>query len=126
MFKSMRVFAIAAALAMVAQVSQADNGCYSEGVRVGTVQKFSRKGYINKSWEGELVMQGDKIGTTKNGAIRGGNVWSFSVLDPEVAKTIDQAVMDGNPVALRYCQIKFQLFAADTEYRIMQAVERKQ
>jgi len=35
--------------------AQAD--CYSEGIRVGVVQKISKKGMINKSWEGELVMK---------------------------------------------------------------------
>ena len=29
---------------------------YSSGMRVGFVQKFSRKGWICKTWEGELAM----------------------------------------------------------------------
>ena len=29
---------------------------YSDGERVGYVQKFSRKGYVCKTWEGELAM----------------------------------------------------------------------
>lgn len=97
--------------------------CYSEGVRVGEVQKFSQKGLINKSWEGELVMDGTKI-KGSNGRMTGGNVWKFSVFDKDVAKVIDNAVMSGNNVALRYCQVLVQIAQTDTNYRITQAVER--
>jgi hypothetical protein len=37
------------------------SGCshnYSDGYRVGYVRKFSRKGLIWKSWEGELLLGG--------------------------------------------------------------------
>lgn len=95
--------------------------CFSEGVRVGSLQKFSQKGIINKSWEGELVLEGFKLPT--NG-MRGGNVWKFSVLDANIAKAIDNAMMNGNPVALRYCQTLLPLMQTDTGYRITQVVER--
>lgn len=98
--------------------------CYSDGVRVGTIQKFSQKGIVNKSWEGELVMDGVKLGGNSSG-IRGGNVWRFSVLDAAVAKTIDEATLTGAPVALRYCQVLVTLLQTDTPYRITQAVIRK-
>lgn len=102
--------------------------CYSDGVRVGTVQKFSSKGVVNKSWEGELVMEGEKIKGNSAG-IRGGNVWAFSVLDAAVAKVIDEATMSGAPVALRYCQASpldvTVKVSSDTPYRITQAVIRK-
>jgi hypothetical protein len=32
------------------------NWSYSEGERVGYVQKFSKKGWLCKTWEGELAM----------------------------------------------------------------------
>ena len=115
---------VLAALLVLATSAHAGD-CYSEGVRVGVVQKFSIKGVINKSWEGELVMDGEKFrGGYKTGT-SGGNVWKFSVLDASVAKTIDGAVMSGAPVALRYCQVLMQFGQADTSYRITQAVERK-
>ena len=31
---------------------------YSEGERAGYIQKFSRKGWLCKTWEGELAMGG--------------------------------------------------------------------
>lgn len=123
-------FIIALAVLLVvglfmAGTARAEEECYSNGTRVGTIQKFSRKGVINKSWEGELVMDGMKMrGGFKTGT-SGGNVWKFSVLDADVAKAIDDAALSGNEVALRYCQVRFQLGQTDTDYRITKAVERK-
>jgi hypothetical protein len=83
------------------QASAAD--CRSEGMRVGVIQKFSLKGMVNKSWEGEMVQQGVRTKSTNNG---GGvtNIWKFSVLDAAVAKKVDAAAFDGGEVAVRYCQ----------------------
>lgn len=117
---------ITAALALSVVVLPAQAECYSEGIRVGTVQKFSLKGTFSKSWEGELVMAGTKI--SGNGtSVRGGDVWKFSVLDAEVAKVIDEATMGGESVALKYCQagLAGNLGATDTAYRITKAVIRK-
>lgn len=77
-------------------------GCYSEGGRVGTVQKFSQKGFVIKSYEGELVMDGTKFKASYEGSIRGGNVWAFSAEDKDVAKVIESAAMSGNSVTLKY------------------------
>ena len=115
---------------MVAMSGAAFADCYSEGIRTGSVQKISAKGMVNKSWEGELVMEGTKIRGSAEGGIRGGNVWAFSVLDPAVAKVIENAAMTGGSVALKYCQAnpltKFATnFTTETTYRIVAAVERK-
>lgn len=79
-------------------------GCYSSGVRKGVIQKFSQKGFVNKSWEGELVQEG--IGTQGQGSTRTlTNVWKFSVTDANVAAKVDQAVFDtGGNVVVKYCQ----------------------
>jgi len=119
----MKKVIIALSMSAVA-LSAVASDCYSDGVRVGTVQKFSSKGVINKSWEGELVMEGEKI-KGSGGSVRGGNVWAFSVLDANVAKVIDEVVMSGAAVALKYCQVAFQVGQTDTNYRITQAVIRK-
>jgi hypothetical protein len=103
--------------------------CYSEGVRVGVVQKFSSKGLVNKSWEGELVMDGVKMSGGYKTGTSGGNVWRFSALDPAVAKVIDDAVMTGAPVALKYCEINpldlTRRMTVQTPYVITKAFERK-
>lgn len=121
---SIRKFSILALVALSALATTAQAGeCYSDGIRVGDVQKFSNKGLVVKSWEGELVMEGTKIRGV-NGSMSGGNVWKFSVQDPAVAKVIESAVMSGRSVALKYCQVIFKLGQTDTDYRITQAVER--
>jgi hypothetical protein len=96
---------------------QAHAECYSEGVRVGVVQKFSLKGYVNKSWEGEMVQDGERVKAKGQGA-GVTNIWKFSVLDPAVAKKLDDAVFSGAQVAVRYCQQRglALLGKADTEY----------
>lgn len=118
---------VAALLATIAMSAVAGD-CYSDGIRVGSIQKFSQKGFVNKSWEGELVMEGMKIRSGKSG-VRGGDVWKFSVTDPSVAKTIDEAVMSGGEIALRYCQANpldpTTHLITETPYRITQAVLRK-
>lgn len=91
-----------AMLALTTTIAYAD--CYSEGTRVGDLQKFSRKGFFTKSWEGEIVLEGIKFKSRPDGSGGGGNVWAFSVTDSNVAKQIDQAAEQGSRVALHYCQ----------------------
>lgn len=67
---------------------------YSSGERAGWVQKFSRKGWICKTWEGELVM------ATVPGAIP--EKFPFTVRDEAVAQRIAQVV--GQRVQLHYQQ----------------------
>ena len=65
---------------------------YSEGDRAGVLQKFSRKGWICKTYEGELalyVVQG-----------MAPQVWYFSTRDDELAKQLSAAV--GQSIQLRY------------------------
>ncbi|MBK6351697.1 MAG: hypothetical protein V9E93_04355 [Steroidobacteraceae bacterium] len=65
---------------------------YSEGERAGVLQKFSRRGWICKTYEGELAQY-----------IVGGvapQIWNFSVRDPVVAEQLHKAV--GQQVRIRY------------------------
>lgn len=68
------------------------NISYSEGDRAGYVQKFSRKGWICKTWEGELAM------VNLPGAMP--EVFAFTVRDDAVAAQINQTL--GQRVALTY------------------------
>lgn len=57
--KSARLFGKAVAVALVLLVLWtllAYNWAYSSGERVGLVQKLSDKGWVCKTWEGELAM----------------------------------------------------------------------
>ena len=67
---------------------------YSEGERAGVLQKFSRRGWICKTYEGEIAMY-----------VVGGvapQIWHFSVRDPETAAALDKAV--GRQVRLHYTE----------------------
>jgi hypothetical protein len=67
---------------------------YSDGERAGYVQKLSRKGWICKTWEGELAL------VNLPGAMP--EIFHFSVRDDGVAKRVQQSV--GKRVALSYEQ----------------------
>ena len=71
------------------------NWSYSDGYRAGILQKFSRKGYVCKTWEGELAM------TTVPGVAP--TVWTFSVRDDSTAKQLVDAMgQGGSRVRLHY------------------------
>jgi hypothetical protein len=83
---------------------------YSEGERAGYVQKLSKKGWLCKTWEGEIAM------VTMPGAIP--EKFEFSVPDDAVADQIN--ALSGRRVVLHYEQHKFiptRCFA-ETEYFI--------
>jgi hypothetical protein len=65
---------------------------YSEGDRAGYVQKFSRKGWVCKTWEGELAM------ANLPGAMP--EIFAFTVRDEAVAARVTASM--GQRVALRY------------------------
>jgi hypothetical protein len=67
---------------------------YSDGERAGYVQKFSRKGWICKTWEGELAM------ATMPGTMP--EIFHFTVRESTVAAHINQSL--GQRVALSYEQ----------------------
>ena len=80
-------------------------GCYtvSEGERVGTITKFSNKGILVKTWEGEMVLGGS--GASGNAQ----NTWSFTVEDPAVVEKIRSAQKQTQVVSLAY---KEELYVA--------------
>ncbi|MFZ3207319.1 MAG: hypothetical protein WA140_00570 [Geobacteraceae bacterium] len=81
---------------------------YSKGERAGYVQKFSSKGWIVKTWEGELQM------VPVPGAMP--EKFLFSVRDDAVAQKINSSI--GERVAVHYEQHKgvpTRLFG-ETEY----------
>jgi len=84
---------------------------YSKGERAGYVQKFSKKGWICKTWEGELAMV----------AIPGSmpEKFYFSVRDDSIAEQINQAM--GRQIVLYYEQhvgVPTRCFG-ETEYFVM-------
>ncbi len=67
------------------------NWSYSDGDRSGTLYKFSRKGWICKTWEGELNI-------TPTAAAP--SIWKFTVRDDAVARQINESL--GHPVVVHY------------------------
>jgi hypothetical protein len=65
---------------------------YSDGDRIGFVQKFSHRGWICRTWEGELAM------TPVPGAVP--QIFTFTVRDESVVKRLQDA--EGKRVALHY------------------------
>ena len=66
---------------------------YSEGYRSGELIKFSSKGYVFKTWEGE-ISQG----------ISGAQIFSFSVLDKDKDVIADLKKFQGEYVKLTYIE----------------------
>lgn len=81
-----------AAGGMYAYVQAALWWSYSEGERVGILQKVSRKGWLCKTYEGELALY----------VVAGvaPQLWQFTVRDPRVAERLNQLL--GKRVRLHY------------------------
>ncbi|MBK7093846.1 MAG: hypothetical protein IPH57_01785 [Saprospiraceae bacterium] len=70
---------------------------YSEGYRAGLLQKFSYKGTIFKTYEGEMILS--SVQSNKNVAIAS-EKFIFSVAEKEVAQRLD--TLQGRNVILHY------------------------
>jgi hypothetical protein len=86
------LFVFAAVLLTAAYVALMARFSYSNGERAGYVQKFSRKGWLCKTWEGELAMA-NLPGTMPE-------VFAFTVWDDGVAGRINGLM--GQRVVLHY------------------------
>ena len=73
------------------------NYSYSDGNRAGYIQKFSNKGWICKTHEGELAM------TTVPGVAP--ILWYFSVRDEKVASQLSEAM--GKRLVLHYKEYRY-------------------
>lgn len=67
---------------------------YSDGDRAGVLQKFSKRGWICKTYEGEIAMY------VVAGV--GPQIWNFSVRDEAVADALNAAI--GQKVRLHYAE----------------------
>ena len=79
-------------LALTAWTMVALTWSYSKGDRAGFIQKFSQKGWICKTWEGDLAM------VTLPGAVP--ERFPFSVRDDSLAKEIPKLM--GSRVSITY------------------------
>jgi hypothetical protein len=81
---------------------------YSDGERAGFLQKFSRKGWVCKTWEGEIAL------VTLPGTVA--EKFNFTVRDDDVAKQLSADI--GKRVSMHYEQRKWIPTSCfgDTEY----------
>ena len=85
------VFAVAAVLTC-GWIWLTLNWSYSDGERAGILQKFSRKGWICKTYEGEIAQY--VVGGV------GPQIWTFSVRDDDLAAELYKQV--GQNVRIHY------------------------
>lgn len=87
---------------------------YSEGTRSGVLTKVSKKGYVFKTYEGEINIGGIDQG---DGTIMPLTVFKFSVLDKGTYQKLDS--LQGRKVVVTYKQVFKNLFwQGETDYFI--------
>ncbi len=81
---------------------------YSDGTKTGTLYKISRRGYIFKTYEGELQLAGTDMMTQLS-------VWDFSAKDGAVAEQLRQ--LEGQMVTCYYHELQDAFpWQGDTDY----------
>lgn len=96
---------------------------FAEGTRAGILNTFQKKGYLFKTYEGQLIQSGFRGSPTT--AIQS-NQFSFSVTDEKVAQRLMEN--SGKDMELHYKRYNaplpwrgMQLFVIDSIYRIADA-----
>lgn len=94
---------------------------YSEGYRAGLLQKFSHKGAIFKTYEGEMILS--SVSSTSNVAIASEKFF-FSVTKKELAIQFD--TLQGRNVILHYIEKNGPVFwRGDSRYLVDSIALRK-
>ena len=78
---------------------------YSEGYRAGLLQKFSHKGAIFKTYEGEMILS--SVSSTRDVAIAS-DKFLFSVVNKSIVRQFD--TLQGQSVIVHYRQKNAPLF----------------
>ena len=88
---------------------------YSEGVRSGELIKISHKGFVVKTWEGELSQ-----------GISGAQIFAFSVMDNQEVIIEDLKKWQGKKVTLEY-EERYKTFFwwGDTRYFVTKVTLEK-
>lgn len=100
-------------------------GSYSEGVRSGTVVKISKKGFVFKTYEGQLSL-------LPYGAIKSQDrivesfEFSVSADQEQVIKDLESASLSGERVSLHYIERYAQFpWRGDTKYFVVRVERQK-
>lgn len=110
-----KIFLVVFFLILLGVLWFVSTGYYSSGDRAGTISKFSERGYLFKTWEGQL-MEGGYSGETGSLTPR---FWDFSTTQDSVVTKIREALATGERITLIY-QEKFVKFPwnGDTKYMV--------
>lgn len=81
---------------------------YSDGSRIGTMQKLSKKGLVFKSVEGDIVL-------LNNGFNQNSDVFSFSSRDDEL---ISKSALIGKKVQIEYSEYLLKPIFISTHYNV--------
>jgi len=94
---------------------------YSEGYRAGLLQKFSYKGTLFKTYEGEMILS--SVESNRSIALASEKFF-FSVADKQVASTL--AKLEGYMIVVHYREKNGTLFwRGDTKYLVDSVMVRK-
>ena len=109
------IFSIITLLAVIVGLGVLfSGGCgssYSDGDRSGVVVRLSRKGFIWKSWEGEMRLGGDQNVTS--------GAWVFSVRDESLVAPLQESVKTGKRVTVHYSQWWHQPIEMGSNYEAL-------
>ena len=110
MFKVLGIIVLVIVLVLAGITWVSLNWVYSDGERAGYVQKFSRRGWVCKTWEGEMAM------VTMPGTVA--EKFAFTVRDDKVAQQLNTYL--GKRMTLHYEQHRWipSSCFGDTEYFI--------
>ena len=87
---------------------------YSEGYRAGLLQKFSHKGVIFKTYEGEMILS--SVSSNRDVAIAS-EKFLFTVTNKSLVRQFD--TLQGQPVIVHYRQKNARLFwRGDSPYLV--------
>ncbi len=118
-----KIILVIIVLLAIGAVSYFFFGNYSEGERAGTLVKLSNKGYVFKTWEGEL---NTFMYVSDQAAASAGvnTLWTFSVKekDKEAIKAMQSAMLNGYRIKLYYREKFFKFpWNGDTKYFVYKA-----
>jgi hypothetical protein len=121
MKKIIRIFTISILIFLVAFIYWKYFFTYSDGYRAGLLQKFSHKGSIFKTYEGEMILSSV---TSSAGVALASEKFLFSVKDEKLANKLD--TLQGQFIIVHYHQKNGKLFwRGESEYFVDDAKVRK-
>lgn len=106
---------LAIALAVSAYIAFLYYATFSDGIRTGELIKFSHKGYIFKTWEGELSQ-----------GLSGSQKFAFSVMDNQPEVIEQMKLNQGKFVKIEYIE-RYGTFSwwGETNYYITKVTPEK-